>query len=106
MKPTAPNPNVTSTSSHTSGLSRLQNMNTPSSSEKMISTPPMVGVPAFLPCISARSGAPLMLTVRMGWPALSRRSAATTHGPALMDSSSASAMAAAALTVMYWKGFT
>jgi hypothetical protein len=62
--------------------------------ERMIRTPPIVGVPALLRCVSGPS-------VRTTWPTRSRRSCRMTAGPIRNDSTIAVAVPPAIRKVMY-----
>ena len=69
------------------------------STEPMMSTPPIVGVPIFPPCSSASLWT--SAAVRIGCPTLSEIKRRITRGPKITDRMNASNPALAARKVMY-----
>ena len=87
--------------SQTSGLVGRAQRKTEMSNAPSKSTPPMVGVPALLPCSSCRRCT--SSCERIGWPSLSEIKRRITQLQKSRLSTKDVTPAATALNVMYWK---
>jgi len=94
-----PWPSVTSTATHTYQSCRSASSSVESSREKMMSVPPMVGVPAFTEWAAGPSE-------RIDWPICRRMSRRMSVGPRRSDRLSAVRPARRVRNVMYRKTFS
>ena len=103
QNPSNPQAAMVQAQTATNGLSGRAKTSVEISTEPMMSTPPIVGVPIFPPWSSASLWT--SAAVRIGWPTLSEIRRRITRGPKMTEMMNASSPALAARKVMYWKRF-